>query len=192
MTNASNSNQLINEEELVANARGDANSFGKLYDLFFPRVYKYVLYRVDDASVADDIVSEIFERIFVTLDRFDPAKAPFGAWVFAISRHVVMDHQRRLKRHPTIPLDTLNSYSDLNHDTEMIAVEGGRRELLRAAVRGLSDREIDVIGLKFAFCLSNRQIATSLGLGESNIGVTLYRALRKLREVLKSEESCNE
>ena len=52
----------------------------------------------------------------------------------------------------------------------------------------LSHRERDLIGLKFAGGLTNRRIAALTGLSESNVGVILYRAVRRLRTELNVKE----
>ncbi len=54
------------------------------------------------------------------------------------------------------------------------------------AVAGLKERERDLIGLKFAGGLTNRRIAELTGLSESNVGIILYRTIRKLRTELKA------
>ena len=59
---------------------------------------------------------------------------------------------------------------------------------LLAALEGLNTRERDILGLKFAARLSNRQIAKTTGLSESNVGVITYRAVGKLRERLMEVE----
>ena len=58
---------------------------------------------------------------------------------------------------------------------------------LLTALAGLDARERDVLGLKFAARLTNREIARNLGLRESHVGVIVYRALGKLRMVLGKE-----
>ena len=60
------------------------------------------------------------------------------------------------------------------------------RELL-AGLGNLSEREQEIIRLKFVGELKNREIAPIMGLSESHVGVILYRALRKLRSQLKVE-----
>lgn len=62
-----------------------------------------------------------------------------------------------------------------------------RAELL-AAVARLSDRERDLIALKFAAGLTNRRIAELTGLSESNLGVILYRAVPRLRAEMSAKE----
>jgi DNA-directed RNA polymerase specialized sigma24 family protein len=66
-----------------------------------------------------------------------------------------------------------------------------RAELL-AAVPRLEDRERDLIALKFAAGLTNRRIAEITGLSESNVGVILYRAVRRLRAELNAKEGDHE
>ena len=50
-----------------------------------------------------------------------------------------------------------------------------------AALSRLDERERELLALKFASCMTNRQIAGLSGLSESNVGVILYRALHHLR-----------
>ena len=50
------------------------------------------------------------------------------------------------------------------------------------AIAGLSERERDVMGLKFGAQLTNRRIAALTGLSESNVGVIVYRAAGRIRQ----------
>lgn len=72
------------EDNLAITAVSDVLAFSRLFDVYFPRLYKYILFRVYDAQLADDLVSDVFERILNQLPRFIPGKAPFSAWVFGI------------------------------------------------------------------------------------------------------------
>ena len=56
-------------------------------------------------------------------------------------------------------------------------------ELLEA-IKSLSQRERDLLGLKYWACLSNKQIAVIAGLSETNVAVIVYRATRRLAERL--------
>jgi RNA polymerase sigma-70 factor (ECF subfamily) len=57
-------------------------------------------------------------------------------------------------------------------------------EALKEALRLLSEREQEIIRLRFVAGLTNRAIAKMMGLREGNVAVILFRALRKLRETL--------
>ena len=43
--------------------RLDSQSIGAIYDQFFPEVYRYVRYRIDDDAAAEDIASDVFVRL---------------------------------------------------------------------------------------------------------------------------------
>jgi RNA polymerase sigma-70 factor (ECF subfamily) len=172
----------------VARALTEPAALAALYDHYFPRVHKYVLYRVRDFQAADDLVSQIFERLLTDLHRYRPDRAPFGAWVFGIARHVVGDHFRALRRRRWLSLEDLRHLPSEAPPPEAVAAQGEQVDHLVAALAQLSDRERDLIGLKFAAGLNNRQIAALTGWSEGHVGVIFYRAIRRLRAALLEEE----
>jgi RNA polymerase sigma-70 factor (ECF subfamily) len=175
---------LPNEAALAARAMAEPAAFVAIYDHYFPRVYNYVRYRVREADTADDITSEVFERAWVNMGRYRSERAPFAVWLFAIARNAVNDHLRAVSRRRWIPLQILGGLPSGEPQPEQVAIHNETHARLLAAVSGLSDRERDLIALKFAAGLTNRQIAELTGLGESNVGVILYRSMQQLRAEL--------
>lgn len=175
---------LPNELALVARAVVEPAAFAAIYDHYFPRVYNYVRYRVGDAETADDLVSEVFERALVNLGSYRPERAPFAAWLFAIARNAVNDHLRARKHRRWLSLDALRDRTGIRPWPEEAIIHDETRAELLAAVARLSERERDLIALKFAAGLTNRRIAELSGLSQSNVGVILYRAVRRLRAEL--------
>ena len=68
----------------------------------------------------------------------------------------------------------------------MMEADESKRELLEA-LGGLSERERDVLGLKFGALMGNRRIAEMTGLSDSNVRVIIYRAVGKLRDRLAAK-----
>jgi RNA polymerase sigma factor (sigma-70 family) len=176
------------EQALVARATTDPTAFAALYDHYFPLVYKYVLYRVSDAQIADDIVSQIFERLLTDLARYQAGQAPFGAWLFGIARHVVGDHYRSQKRLRWLSLESFFDLPGNDPAPEEITLKNEKGEHLFRSLAKLPNRERDLISLKFAGGLTNREISTLTRLSETNVGVILYRAMKRLRIELEKEE----
>ena len=176
---------LADELVHVARAIDDPAAFAALYDHYFPRVYNYVRYRVQDPVLSDDLTADVFERTLAHLDTYRPDRAPFGAWLFSIARHVITDHFRAQSRRRWLSFDGLHRQASPDPAPEQIAAANTVRARLLAAVGELPDRERDVLALKFAASLTNRQIAQLTGLSESNVGVILYRSLRRLRDQLQ-------
>lgn len=137
---------------------------------------------------ADDVTAQVFERALVNIDSYRPERAPSAAWLFAIARNGVNDYLRAQKRGRWLSLEALRDRASAEPRPEEVAIRNETRAELLAAVARLSDRERDRIGLKFGAGLTNRRIADLTGLGESNVGVILYRAVRRLRAELSAKE----
>lgn len=183
---------LPNEQTLVARATAEPEAFAAIYDHYFPRVYNYVRYRVQSPATADDITAQVFERALLRLDQYRPKRGPLAAWLFGIARYAVSDHLRMQKRRRWLPLDALGNRASADPQPEQLVIRNEMRDKLLKSVAGLSDRERELIALKFGARLTNRDIAELTDLSESNVGVILYRAMRRLRTVLVEKGQDNE
>ena len=164
-----------------------------LFEQYAARVFHYFQYRCNDAATAQDLTMQVFERLLHSLPRYDEDRAPVSAWLFSIARHVATDWQRRQYLRRFIPWDDFSQQPSIDPGPEQITLESEERIRLRQALRKLSNRERDIIGLRFASGLTNRAIAEMTGLSESNVAVILFRALQKLRQSLSevSEPACS-
>ncbi len=183
---------LPNEHELVARAVSKPAAFAALYDHYFPRVYNYARYRVGEAGTADEIAARVFEQALAKIGSYQPERAPFSAWLFGIARNTVNQHLRAKRRRRWISFDLLYDRRSGDPDPEEALVQNEMYRELIDALGGLSERERDILALKFASGMTNRRIAKLTGLGESNVSVILFRTIRKLRDELRSRESNHE
>jgi len=158
--------------------------FEALYRAELPRVYNFFRYRLGDDALAEDLTSETFEKAWRNRARYRRDLAAFSTWLFTIARHVAVDHYRRRR------LETpLEAAARLPHtlSTEDAAQANADRERLRVLLARLTDRERELVALKYGAGLTNRAIAGLTGLTESNIGVILHRALHSLRAEWESQ-----
>lgn len=161
--------------------------FEEVYDKYFQRIYNYIRYRVLERGAADDLVSAVFEKVLDNFDSFDPAKAPLEPWLFAIARNTLNDHFRRRKVRGWFSISDHEESLASAESVERSAERGEENALLLAALAGLGEQERELIAMKFQLELTNRDIASQTGLGESHVGVILYRAMGKLRARLGAE-----
>ena len=164
---------------------GDRATFAVVFDGYFKRVFTYIRYRVDDDALADDLTAQTFERAMARIGNYDPTRGPFASWLFGIARNAVNDLYRRRKRFPWLSLDFFQQDAAPEPDPEATLIGQETEAELVAALAKLDRRERDVLGLKFAGELTNREIATLTGLRESHVGVILFRAIRKLRRMME-------
>lgn len=165
-----------------------ADAFAGLYEQLVPRVFRYVSYRVGDAHLAEDLTSAVFEKALSRFKTFNAEKSGFSTWIFAIARNTLIDHFRVSGRRPIVELDSLQEVSDGKTSPEDAAVEAEERRRLHSCIAMLPQPEQEIISLKFGAEMTNRQIAGLLGLSESNVGVIVYRSVRKLRDSFGERE----
>lgn len=178
---------LLNEQHLVQQAAIDPEAFVAIYDHYFPRVYTYIRYRVNEDATADDLTAFVFERALSRIDTYQPERAPFSAWLFGIARHAVGNYYRRKKRWQFLPLDMFLEHPARTTSPDEIVAHQETEAQLLDAVSKLGERERDLIALKFAADLTNRRIADITGLSESNVAVIIHRALKQLKVELEKE-----
>jgi RNA polymerase sigma-70 factor, ECF subfamily len=170
------------EERLVAAAvAGDAAAFAALYDLHLDRVYRYGYYRTGNRPDAEDLAQQTFLLAWRAIRRYRPGRAPFAAWLLAISHNVAASHFRGPRAAATLdPAARAAAGADPAAALEASAArEGVRRALLR-----LRPDHQRVVLLRFIGGCSVAEVAAATGKTENHVRVTQHRALARLRRLL--------
>ena len=160
-----------------------AGDFSELYNEYFSKVFAYVYGRVQDKDISLDIVSDVFEKAFIKKQSLRSADS-FGSWLFTIARNEVSSHWRKEKPAAKAAQEAARE-REIHHQPrgpEETVLHRERLEALSGLVRQLPRREQEIIALKFDAELTNREIAHVLNTSEVNVRVTIFRALRKLRD----------
>ena len=148
----------------VEAARQDPARFAELYEDNFERVYAYVARRVGNREEAQDVTADVFHQALASLPRFEWRGLPFVAWLFGIAANVLSDRCQQI---------------GIEDDIE-------QRAMLYQLVDTLPDDQRRVIVRRFVDQKSLREIATELGRSEGAIKQLQLRALRDLRERIRS------
>ncbi|MEX2108734.1 MAG: sigma-70 family RNA polymerase sigma factor [Solirubrobacterales bacterium] len=153
--------------------------FDQLYRSSRDDVYAYAAGLLRDRAAAEDVTATAFERAYRKRARFDPRRGNARAWLFGIARNAALDELRRRGRQATLAADPvdLEGLPTAHH-----AEQSERRLVVAAALETLDPRERELVALKFFAGLSNAEIASVLGVTESNAGTKLHRIVSKLRE----------
>ncbi len=159
----------------------DRDRFAALYSEHADRLFGFLAYRVGDADVAEDLLSDVFERALRRRGLFDRRRGSEEAWLYAIALNLVRDRARRAGSERRA-LERLGGPDDLGPDPGDALAE---RDMVMRALAGLSSDEREVVALRFGGDLSTAQIAELLGVPVTTADGRLYRALRRLREGLE-------
>lgn len=169
--------------------RAATEAWARLYSHFHPRMLGFCRRVLPER--AEDLAAEILLKARFRLDRFD-ASRPFAPWLFKIGANRCWDETRRVRRFEPLDdegVEALVSGSPTPLD-ELITAE--RRERLARALDRLPARQRFAITLRYGADLSYREIAETLGVTETNVGVLLLRGRRGLRRFLKDEPAEDE
>jgi RNA polymerase sigma-70 factor (TIGR02952 family) len=157
------------------------DAFTAFYEQYLPKIFRYISYRINDKYLAEDITSAVFEKALTKFNQYNAEKAAISTWIFRIARNTLIDHYRANSRAHTVHLDEALDTPEKDKSPEQAVIEEEESQMLKRCIAKLSPPEQEIVSLKFSAEMTNRQIAGLLGLSESNVGVILYRAVRKLR-----------
>jgi RNA polymerase sigma-70 factor (ECF subfamily) len=163
---------------------GQADDYADLYRQYLPRILNYVRLRVDGEDLAQDLTAAVFERA-VSRQHTLRQRGAFGAWIFQIARTTVAGYYRQ--RQPAVALELADEKQAPDPSPPEAVMRRQELDRLQAALSTLSQREQEIIRLKFGGGLGNQEIAKVLRLRAGHVAVILYRALRKLRVRLEEE-----
>jgi RNA polymerase sigma-70 factor (ECF subfamily) len=149
-----------------------------LYAEQLPRVYNFFRYRVGDGADAEDLTSVTFEKAWRARHRYRRDLSAFSTWLLVIAPNLAIDHFRRRREHE--PLESAE-HAAAGPTPEDLAVRRSENERLGRLLAALTDRDRELLALKYGAGLTNRAIARHTGLTESNVGTLVHRAIAALR-----------
>ncbi|MBP7792374.1 MAG: RNA polymerase sigma factor [Candidatus Goldbacteria bacterium] len=85
------------EKELVELAKKDSRIFDKLFEIYYPKILRYAIFRTGNAEVGRDIASETFYKAMKNLWKFRWMGTTFSAWLYRITGNLVIDYFRGRK-----------------------------------------------------------------------------------------------
>jgi RNA polymerase sigma factor (sigma-70 family) len=159
--------------------------FEQLYEEHAAGLYGFLAYRTGDASLAEDLVADTFERVLTARRPFDRRKASQKTWLYSIALNRLRDVARREEVEVRALAASSNGHhSENGHEAiERVAT----RQVIMAALATLEESEREVIALRYGADLRLEEIAKVIGKRRSTVEGRLYRGLRRLRSELERE-----
>jgi RNA polymerase sigma-70 factor (ECF subfamily) len=176
----------IDFEALAAALQGgDKKAAEKIFDYFNSKIYAFVLVRINDKEVAEDITQSVFLKIIEKIESFDSKKGNFPGWVWQIVRNTLVDHYRTKK---TVSLETLSLDGEKNTidivDDGQSPFRDMRVQELMASIKKLDEAEQEIFTLYYLSSLNYKEISNITGKKEGALRIMLYRIRKQLKQDL--------
>ncbi|PIR07006.1 MAG: hypothetical protein COV55_01100 [Candidatus Komeilibacteria bacterium CG11_big_fil_rev_8_21_14_0_20_36_20] len=161
---------------------GDSDAFAFFYDKYVSRIYRFVMIKVSNKQIAEDLTQDIFLKIWQHLVDKRHIKN-FQAFIFRIARNAVIDHYRRSNRQE-LPLDYIFETNNYLTDKTITNLDKSldADNLLRQLSQ-LKPEYQEILLLRYVEDLSIEDISQIIEKDKNNVRVILHRALNKLKEI---------
>jgi RNA polymerase sigma-70 factor (ECF subfamily) len=183
---------LSEEKELVRQAQKAPDAFAELYDMYYPKIFGYVLRRSANLEAAKDITSETFLKALNKLWQFRWRNVSFSSWLYKIATNEVNQYFRKVEYKKSVSLEELQEQGfELisPHDPESELIEAQEKlkqyqDFLEIQVKivRLPAKYQEVIALRFFEQKQIKEISEILGKKEGTIKSLLHRAVEQLRK----------
>lgn len=161
--------------------KGDKEAFGRIYKLYFEKIFKFCKFNLNDSSDAQDVCQETFVKAWKNIKKFDAERPNWSlqAFLFKIARNLIIDRSRRkkdLKIKEYLGLETHEDFYENIQKKENVSI-------VRQALAKLDEVERQIIILRFFEEMDTKEIANILGMKDGALRVRLHRTIEKLKVI---------
>lgn len=154
-------------------------AIGAVYDQYFSEIYRFMLYRVGDQALAEDLASDVFIRLLEAVRKGRGPQSNLKGWLLGTASHVVTDHIRKKYRHPedVIP----DSLPDGQAGPASEADQREQNRVVQSAYVKLTPDQQNVLALRFGQGYSLEETASFMKKNVNAVKALQFRALAALQ-----------
>jgi RNA polymerase sigma-70 factor (ECF subfamily) len=167
-----------------ASQTGDMVAFGELFDRYYEVVFRYVLFRMGDRTLAEDITQETFVRALRRITSVSYQGRDIGAWFVTIARNLIFDHVKSSRYRLEQTTNEIIELSPSTSGPEQQVLDGATNDELLRCVRKLNPDQQECIQLRFLQGLSVAETAEIMDRNEGAVKALQHRAVRRLAQLL--------
>ena len=193
LASASGSCQVQDEQSLVRRAQQQDNeAFAQLYEEYFDKIYRYLVFKIGDRTEAEDMTQQVFLKALRSISSFKWKGISFSAWLYRIAHNEAVDFLRRKSKRVTVSLN--ESLVTGEDDPQLAAERKSDVEHLILATRQLTEAQREVIALRFASGLPVAEVAKVMSKNAGAVKALQHSAVVTLRRIMMmskgNEEGC--
>jgi RNA polymerase sigma-70 factor (ECF subfamily) len=181
--------QDLEDIELIKYAQsGNTEAFGVIYERYARVIYRFLNAHLNNVQDAEDILADVFLRVWKVLPKYQDRGTPFLVMLFRIARNRLIDHYRHVgTRKPHVSIDYVTIPDRKNEPADILVAKWENAELGRTMQRLREDYRT-VLALRFISGLSPDETAQVMDRSVGAVRVLQHRALASLRELLNASE----
>jgi RNA polymerase sigma-70 factor (ECF subfamily) len=174
---------LIDDDRALAGLQDlDQQAIGAVYDKYFSEIYRYVLYRIGDPTLAEDIASDVFVRLLESVQSGRPPQTNLKGWLIGTASHIVTDQLRKKYRRPEEEIS--ESLPDRGPSLTAEVDQREQNRMVNDAYAQLTSEQQHVLALRFGQGYSLEETAATMNKNVNAVKALQFRALAALqREV---------
>ncbi len=176
--------QTASDEVLIRRiADGDRLAMQVLFARHHVRVYRFVLRLVNDASVAEDTISEVFLDVWRQAGRFE-GRSAVSTWLLSIARFKALSVLRK-RTDEELDEDAAAAIPDTADTPEISLQKKDKSAVLRECLTSLTPEHREIIDLVYYHEKSVEEAAQIIGIPENTVKTRMFYARKRLSELLK-------
>ncbi|MCU6790693.1 MULTISPECIES: RNA polymerase sigma factor [Paenibacillus] len=183
-------NGLMPDQELMKRISAkDEEALKQLYDHYEKPIYSFAYRMVRDAMMSEEIVQELFLRIWQTAERFDGAQGKLTSWMFTLTRNITIDLLRKKRSrtpHSMAEPDQLQFVADERMNTELNVEKKWVGEQVKAALDDLNEDQKKVVEWIYYQGYTHQEVsdmyAIPLGTVKSRVRLAMKQLQRRLSD----------
>jgi RNA polymerase sigma-70 factor (ECF subfamily) len=191
--------ELADDQLIMLVAEGDPSALEALYDRYVRQCYGLALRLLSNPSLAEEVVQEVFLKLWTQPTAYSPDKGRFASWLLSMVHHRAVDELRRrsyteasldsYSQPGTGPLASMPS-SEPDPGEQVWVME--QQRIVRAALDQIADSQRQILELAYFGGLSQSQIAERLRQPLGTVKTRMRQGLKNLRALLETGGLLNE
>jgi RNA polymerase sigma factor (sigma-70 family) len=180
--------EAVLQERIALAKAGHADAWGELYREYAPAIFRFCRRAMPTREDAEDATMDIFVKVRQKLSQYDDTR-PFSAWLYTVAANHCWDLLRRRKLRQDLETGEVENMPLEHPDPGQLEqlVQQRTSQEIRRAMDKLPSRSRMALVLRYYSDMSYDDIASTLGVRRTFVGVVLLRARHQLRETLEGK-----